>query len=254
MTTGDMSLRAKWRRFSRKVAATGRETGPRAAVGLAARWSAAFARKQAYGVAARIRDARTGLSTAADFPETEFPDNATHGDAVHYMPVPATVFDGVMKDLTGISPERYTFIDLGCGKGAALLLALDHGFGRVIGVELNDRLVPVAEENLAAYARRRGTDPDRGTVVEGDVVGFRFPPEPLVVFLFNPFGADTLTAVLANLEASVADRPRDVVVAYASPVHADRIDDSEVFRRLPSRSPRWAVWRATPGGVAASDR
>ena len=250
--SGDMSLRGEMASVHPKVAATRHEAGPGAAVGLAARWGFAFVHRLRRGGC--LRDARTGLRTAADFPESEIPENATHGDAVHYMPIPVTVFDGVMKDLGGISPADCTFIDLGCGKGAALVLALDRGFGSVIGVELNSRLVPLAEENLAAFTRRTADGSGSRTVIEGDVVSFRFPEAPLVVFLLVPFGAETL-AVLTNLERALRDHPRDVFIAYASPVHGDRIDDSPLFRRLPTRSPRWSVWRAVaaaPDGRSTS--
>ncbi len=238
----DLSLRAKWGRFSSSIGSLRREAGTAAAIGKAASWGAAFVRKQALETGARIRDARSGLDTASDFPEAERPENATHGDAVHYMGVSPRIFRKLVKDL-GVRPEDYTFVDLGCGKGAALLMAADRGFASIVGVELNSRLVPIAERNAAAYVRR-GAAVSPIQVIHGDAVAYDFPDAPTVLFMFNPFGADTLRDVLDKLEASLRENPRDVAVGYVSPVHAELLDRSPLFERLPSSSHRWAIYRS----------
>ena len=107
-----------------------------AALVTAVTWSGAFLRKQALETGFRIRDARTGLDTASDFPEAERPENPAHDDAMHYMGVSPRIFRKLVRDL-GVAPADYTFVDLGCGKGAALLMAADQGFASVVGVELN---------------------------------------------------------------------------------------------------------------------
>jgi SAM-dependent methyltransferase len=238
----DMSLRAKWGRFSGRIRTLRREAGTRAALRTSATWTSAFLRKKWLEAGAYVYDVRTGLDTVADFPESERPENAAHDDAVHYARISPRIFARVLKDL-GVTPGEFAFVDLGCGKGAALVLAANHGFARVVGVELNDRLVRVAESNAAEYARRH-PDAARIEAVLGDVVDFEWPESPTVVFLYNPFGAETLKDVLGNLEASIRKNPRDVAVAYVSPVHTHVLDDSPLFERLPSRSPRWAVYRS----------
>jgi SAM-dependent methyltransferase len=238
----DLSLRAKWGRFTHTIDSLRREQGLGAALGTAVTWSGAFLRKQALETSYRIRDARTGLDTASDFPEAEHPENPTHDDAMHYMGVPPRIFRKLVRDL-GVAPAEYTFVDLGCGKGAALLMAADRGFASVVGVELNSRLVPVAERNAAAYVRR-GSAVSPIQVIHGDAVAFEFPKAPTVLFMFNPFGADTLRDVLDKLEASLRENPRDVAIGYVSPVHAELLDRSPLFERLPSRSPRWAAYRS----------
>jgi predicted RNA methylase len=241
-----MSLRAKWDRFSGKIRSLQREAGAKAALRTALTWSGAFLRKKALNMSARAYDARTGLDTVADFPEVERPENPVHDDAVFYARVSTRIFGRLLEDL-GVAPEKFAFVDLGCGKGAPLVLAAEHGFATVVGVELNGRLASVAQSNAATYARRHeAAVPIQ--VVQGDVVNFEWPASSTVVFLFNPFGAETLRAVLGNLEASLRAHPRDVRVAYVSPVHAQVLEDSGLFERMPSRSPRWAVYRHTPTG------
>ena len=49
----------------------------------------------------------------------------------------------------GIDFPQYTFIDLGCGKGRALLIAAQFPFRQVRGVEFAPALHAVAEKNIA---------------------------------------------------------------------------------------------------------
>ena len=43
--------------------------------------------------------------------------------------------------------SNFTFVDLGCGKGRALIAASEHGFARIIGVEFAKSLVDIARKN-----------------------------------------------------------------------------------------------------------
>jgi hypothetical protein len=52
-----------------------------------------------------------------------------------------------------IEHSRFTFIDIGTGKGLLLLLALQFPFERIIGVEACSRLAAVARENTASHDR-----------------------------------------------------------------------------------------------------
>lgn len=100
----------------------------------------------------------------------------------------------------------HTFVDLGCGKGRALLLAARHPFARLVGVEFAPALLDAARRNTAALA----------LPVElycADAAGFRFPPGPLVIYLYNPFGAPVMDAVARH--AALAPGP--VQVMYLNP-------------------------------------
>jgi SAM-dependent methyltransferase len=48
--------------------------------------------------------------------------------------------------------EEFAFVDIGSGKGRALLVASEFPFERIVGVELSQELNEVALENIAAYA------------------------------------------------------------------------------------------------------
>lgn len=114
-------------------------------------------------------------------------------------------------------PKETAFVDMGCGKGKALLLACEYGFRRVVGVEFSAELCEIARTNLARYAQRSGF---RGAaqIVHGDVLEYAIHDES-VFFLYNPFNAVVLRALLANIGRSVRRLPRRVWLVYALPVH-----------------------------------
>jgi hypothetical protein len=109
--------------------------------------------------------------------------------------------------------QDFTFIDLGSGKGRVLLMASDHPFQRIIGVEFMPDLYLSAQRNIADYA----SDRQQCRQIEAvcmDARDFQFPSRPLVVYLFNPFSESTFAQVLESLRRSLEQTPRPVYIAY----------------------------------------
>ena len=132
------------------------------------------------------------------------------------------------------SPRRlsaYTFVDIGCGKGRALLLAAELPFRKVVGVELNEDLSCTARRNVArwsALARPKS----KIRVVNSDALELRWPRAPLLVYLYNPFACELverLTAKLADA-ASAASGLADLL--YVNPTCADTISRQGKFALL----------------------
>lgn len=113
--------------------------------------------------------------------------------------------------------RSFTFVDIGSGKGRALLMAAEHPFRRVVGVELLPQLHAIAERNLQHFGHNTR---QAGEVVSlcMDARQFDFPSEPLVVFLFNPLPEPALQQVMARLGASLDARPRTAYAIYHNPV------------------------------------
>jgi len=131
-----------------------------------------------------------------------------------YRPVWTHVFHEAMGSLP-VFLERFTFVDYGSGKGKALLLASEHPFQEVIGVEFARPLQEIAARNLRLYA----SPSQRCRLLRSecdDALHFVPPPRPLVCFFFNPFDDATTDAVIARLADSVRRDPRDVFVVYCN--------------------------------------
>jgi SAM-dependent methyltransferase len=146
-----------------------------------------------------------------------------------YQPTDPDLFRGVIGEL-GIAYGEFTFIDLGSGKGRALLLASEFPFRRIIGVELLPELHAIAQQNAGRY--QGAAQESRIELWCGDAREFQFPPEPSVVFLFDPFPEHILEQVLTNLERSVRQQPRHLVLVYQNPISEHVLSNACWLRRM----------------------
>jgi predicted RNA methylase len=125
--------------------------------------------------------------------------------------------------------SRTAFVDLGCGKGRALVVATEFPFVRVVGVELDEHLVRIAMRNAEAIA---AAFPERPPIeIEaGDASELDLPEGGAVVFLYHPFGVVLVRRVAERLAAhSRIDRP--VFVVYENPIFGAVFDEHPAFRR-----------------------
>lgn len=147
-----------------------------------------------------------------------------------YQPTDPAAFRDMMAavpaDLT-----NFTFVDLGSGKGRTLLMAAEEGFRRVIGVELLPELNDVACENIA---RLKNAGQLSGEIKStcADARDFEFPPEPTVLFLFNPFPEAVLREVFAKLENSLRVHPRAFFIVYHNPILEHVLSESSALKKI----------------------
>ncbi|MGA1237641.1 MAG: methyltransferase domain-containing protein [Limisphaerales bacterium] len=123
-----------------------------------------------------------------------------------------------------------TFVDLGCGKGRVVMLAAQHGFKRVVGVDFSSELCGVAERNIAEFRKRRAVDADI-RILHSDVVEYAVGSNDSVFFLYDPFSKEVLSKVLENIRLSLIAEPRNLCLIYNSPRHHEEIHRSGVFER-----------------------
>jgi SAM-dependent methyltransferase len=127
-------------------------------------------------------------------------------------------------------PQTYTFIDLGCGKGRALIVASEFPFRDIVGVELSPILAKIARKNVQIIENRF---PGRSRIVvqECNAGTFQFPPGNIVLYIYNPFGEEVLLKVVAALEKAIAAERRDIFVIYMYPELMECLDASPVLCR-----------------------
>jgi SAM-dependent methyltransferase len=150
-----------------------------------------------------------------------------------YQPIPPEQFREIMSALRNqLGPAtdfgQFTFIDIGSGKGRALLLASEFGFRRIIGIELLPELDRIARDNVSAF--KSTGSPAQIELFCGHATTFDFPAEPTVIFLFNPLREAVLRTFLQNVESSLRQSPRIVYVAYANPIFEQAFTTSSFLR------------------------
>ena len=140
---------------------------------------------------------------------------------------------------------------MGSGKGRALLVASEFPFAKIVGLELSPQLHRIAEENIERYhpASQQCTALVPRCM---DVVDYVFGQEPLVLFLFDPFGRETVRSVVANLAASLNATPREAFVVYVYPRFEDVLQSSGFLRKVKEGGPRFRPWSRYVVYAAAS--
>ncbi len=153
--------------------------------------------------------------------------------AVQYAPVQPARFRAAMRRLP-IDPHKFTFIDIGSGKGRALILAREFGFRRVLGIEVSEKLCEIARSN-APEAEVRCVN----------ALDFEPPPEDSVIHMFNPFRDPVMSMFAARIEESLeTPPPHKVWVVYHRPFFAAAFEQSRVFEEFRREGDRLAIFRA----------
>ena len=120
------------------------------------------------------------------------------------------------------SPDAYTFIDIGCGKGRALMIASDTPFKEIIGVELNPQLAEIAQKNLDTWQAIPHAC-NNITVISADALEAPVPVSPVLFFLYHPFKLPVARLFLDRLSALSTGRDAPIDLVYINPPDADLV-------------------------------
>lgn len=139
-----------------------------------------------------------------------------------YAGVPPSRFTAALHHWRGtvgeVKIEDYTFVDLGCGKGRAVLLASRLPFREVIGIELNPRLAATAQSNVQRWQSvGEARSPIR--IVVGDASEPDLGGGPVLLFLYNAFAEPLVCRLADNIARSNHSQRIDLI--YQNAYHAD---------------------------------
>jgi hypothetical protein len=132
----------------------------------------------------------------------------------------------------GIDVRKFVFVDLGSGKGRALLVASALPFMRVEGIEYSSDLHQNALRNIRNYS---GPQKAPITTHQMDATQYDPPKAPCLFYLFNPFGEAILRPVLENIRTSWQEQPRPIYLVYMNAIHPNVFEECTVMTE---------VWRA----------
>ncbi len=116
-----------------------------------------------------------------------------------------------------------SIIDLGCGKGHALVQFSKYPFNKISGVELSKNLCEIAQSNLNILKIKNTS------IINADAGKFNDYTNYNYIYLFNPFPCAVVTEVLKNIEHSLQKNPRKLTVIYNHPVCAGLFQSSPFF-------------------------
>ena len=171
---------------------------------------------------------RLGISTRGVVP-------VAHYDSTHYATMSYSTIWSILDHLS-LGPSD-VFVDIGSGRGRVLCCAAQYPVERVVGVDLSEPLCEAARENARRLRGRRAPISVQASMADD----FAYSAAT-VLFLFDPFGAQTLARVLERIGREVHQSLR---IAYANPTH------DEVFQRQTWLEPS-EHWDAAASGMEHS--
>lgn len=181
-------------------------------------------------------DQRYGVETSGLIPGEDLRSGHLHdGFNTAYYAMAPSRFQRVMEywlaDESHPSIENYSFVDLGCGKGRAVLMASEFRFREVIGVELHSSLAKIAEANVASWnSAKRAICPMR--IVCQDATEFVFPSGRCLLYLFHPFRAPVFERLIERIESDFANRPGMLDLIYFNPEGGELFEKHGGFEQL----------------------
>lgn len=151
--------------------------------------------------------------------------------ATGYYGIAPSAFDAALDNMA-LDWPRFTFVDIGCGKGRALLLALRHPFRRVLGVELSPELVSVAKSNLERFTAPWRQPEIPAEAIAADATSFSVPDGPLLLYLYHPFAGPMMKRFVGHLKAASQTQPREILLLYGNPELGQQLEASGDVEQL----------------------
>ena len=151
--------------------------------------------------------------------------------ATVYMPI--TYFQ--LEEIFATLPleSRNHFMDIGCGKGRALVVAAHSGYRKVTGVDFSSELCETAENNLAIQKEYMPSLDYE--IIHKDAATAAIPGDVDCIFLFNPFDAFIMKQVISNIRSSLALTKRPLQVVYANSLYKDLFLENDFIETYQSK-------------------
>jgi hypothetical protein len=174
-----------------------------------------------------LTDRRLGIDSRATALRPKRGPTGEYG----YQPTRAVTFTDALRHLS-LDSVTTGFVDLGAGKGTALVLAERAGFRSLIGVEYDADLVVAARRNVPG-----------AEIVQADARTYVLPHGRVLAYLYCPFNADILVTVI-DLADATRKTDDELWVLYTNPMHRSVLDEHSAFTAI-GEGPDWAAYQWT---------
>jgi SAM-dependent methyltransferase len=137
---------------------------------------------------------------------------------------------------------RDRILDIGCGKGSAIRRMVAFPFAAADGIEISSQVAAIASANFRKLGRRNVHIFNADATSFADYGGYNF------LYLYNPFPAVVMEAVLAAVRRQAPDG-RETIIIYNNPLCHDAVVAAG-FAKLAEHPDMWgngiAVYSSTP--------
>lgn len=120
--------------------------------------------------------------------------------------------------------RHFCFIDPKAGHGRTLLIAAKNDFRAIFGIETREILIDDTTMNIAQYPRSYMTQREI-ELITTEISPTIWPTHPLVIQIFNPTSEEWLSNLVADLNISYNDNPRQIYLILIGNQHKEAIEN-----------------------------
>ena len=146
-------------------------------------------------------------------PRDTIPNHPSVHHATIYFPTRVRPFMKMLKTLN-LNKSNTVFVDFGCGKGRALLLAAEFGIKKVKGIEFCDKLSSIALNNMQIYSDKYSTSSVEFEIINNDMSLYNLDELDNLFYFYNPCDEYILDKVIHNIIDSFSGTSRCGTIVY----------------------------------------
>lgn len=162
----------------------------------------------------RAWDLIHGVDTCGDLPLANLSfESENKSPGLEYQSHHPAIIRNAFSSLK-IRYQDFTLVDFGCGKGRVLLVASEFPFRRIVGLEFAPQLADIARTNIKNY-RSLNRQCLEIEAITADATQYQLVREPQVLYFFSPFARQVLDQVVENIERSLQESPRELLVLFS---------------------------------------
>lgn len=117
-------------------------------------------------------------------------------------------------------------LDVGCGKGGVLRGAAVFPFKRIVGIDIDPRLIEIAKNNFKILGLS-----DKIECSVEDALTYQGYHQFNIFFFFNPFGEEIMRTVVDKIIKTNVGKERFFII-YHNPVYYKIIENAGCFRKI----------------------
>lgn len=122
--------------------------------------------------------------------------------------------------------DQDSIIDIGCGKGRAMMSMLTQPFAKISGIEIKDDYAAAGKKNMERLKA------EKCIVYNQNAADFSSYGDYNFFYMFNPFPKEIMDKVIVLIEEAIKDQQKECIIIYLNPCYDESILRSGNFVKI----------------------
>ncbi len=139
--------------------------------------------------------------------------------AYGYLPANYRLLEKVFKKINTCT-HNGSFLNIGCGKGRAMMVAAHFGFTNIKGIDIAEQFCEHARSEWKKKASIFLNT--RLQIICTDASQYIIAPQIQTIFLYNPFQQPLIDLLITRIDESIRKNSRTIYLIYLNPLYKQR--------------------------------